>query len=102
VHKIASLVFTEDVRPEYFMMLTFSRSAVREFRSRLYGLIGEAAYDMEINTFHAYALKLIGRTVESGDSDVLQHAITEATRQIESGEINIPYYGVCGCRCRFF
>ena len=91
VHKIASLVFTEDVRPEHFMMLTFSRSAVREFRIRLYHLIGESVYDMEINTFHAYALKLIGRTVENGNSEVLKNAIIEATKQIQSGAISIPY-----------
>ncbi len=91
VHKIASLVFTEDVRPEHFMMLTFSRSAVREFRMRLYHLIGESVYDMEINTFHAYALKLIGRTVESGNSEVLKNAIIEATKQIQSGAMTLPY-----------
>ncbi len=89
VHKIASLVLTEDVQPEQFMMLTFSRSAVREFRSRLAGLLGESAYEMEISTFHAFALRQIGRTAEDGE--VLHSAIAEAARQIRSGELRLPH-----------
>ncbi len=90
VHKIASLVLLEDVKPEYFMMLTFSRSAVMEFRSRLEELIGESVYEMEISTFHSFALKLIGR-VATEDSDILQEAISEATKQIEESRALIGY-----------
>ncbi|BBG65330.1 ATP-dependent DNA helicase RecQ [Hydrogenimonas sp.] len=90
VHKIASLVLTEDVKPENFMMLTFSRSAVREFRSRLHKLIGDTAYNMEISTFHAYALKLIGRTAEN-NRRVLDGSIAEAARQIRAGQLNLPH-----------
>ena len=90
VHKIASLVLLEDVKPEYFMMLTFSRSAVMEFRSRLEELIGESVYDMEISTFHSFALKLIGR-VATEDSHILQEAILEAKRQIEDSRVALGY-----------
>jgi ATP-dependent DNA helicase RecQ len=93
VHKIASLILTEDVKPEQFMMLTFSRTAAGEFRSRLNQLIGTLSYDIEISTFHAYALKLIGRVVKDND-DLLQQSIVEATRQIRSGDIVLPYKGV--------
>jgi ATP-dependent DNA helicase RecQ len=89
VHKIASLVLTEDVKPEHFMMLTFSRSAVREFRSRLFFFKQKTAYEMEISTFHAYALKLIGRTADE-KREVLEGAIAEAARQIHSGESSLP------------
>ena len=90
VHKIASLILTEDIKPEQFMMLTFSRTAAGEFRSRLNKLIGVLSYDIEINTFHAYALKLIARVVKEND-DVLTQSIVEATKQINSGDIHLPY-----------
>ena len=90
VHKIASLILTEDIKPEQFMMLTFSRTAAGEFRSRLNKLIGVLSYDIEINTFHAYALKLIARVVKEND-DVLKRSIIEATRQINEGDITLPY-----------
>ena len=59
VHKIASLILTEDIKPEQFMMLTFSKTAKLEFKSRLYELMGMLSYEVEIQTFHSYALKLI-------------------------------------------
>ena len=90
VHKIASLILTEDIKPEQFMMLTFSRTAAGEFRSRLNKLIGVLSYDIEINTFHSYALKLIARVVKEDDS-VLNQSIIEATRQISNGDIQLPY-----------
>ena len=93
VHKIASLILTEDIKPEQFMMLTFSRTAANEFRSRLYKLIGEISYDIEIYTFHAYALKLIGRVVKE-DDDILHSAIGEAVRQIVNGDIPLPFKSV--------
>ena len=90
VHKIASLILTEDIKPEQFMMLTFSRTAAREFRSRLNTLIGALSYDIEINTFHAYALKLIARVVKENDN-ILNQSIVEATKQINNGDIHLPY-----------
>lgn len=93
VHKIASLILTEDIKPEQFMMLTFSRTAANEFRNRLYKLIGEISYDIEIYTFHAYALKLIGRVVKE-DDNILHNAISEAVRQIINGDIPLPFKSV--------
>ncbi|HIP11478.1 MAG TPA: RecQ family ATP-dependent DNA helicase [Arcobacter sp.] len=90
VHKIASLILTEDIKPEQFMMLTFSRTAAGEFRSRLNKLIGVLSYDIEINTFHAYALNLIARTTKE-DNNILDQSISEATKQINDGDITLPY-----------
>ena len=90
VHKIASLILTEDIKPEQFMMLTFSRTAAGEFRSRLNQLIGTLSYDIDINTFHAYALKLIARVVKEND-DILNRSIIEATKQIDQKDIVLPY-----------
>ncbi|MCB4763526.1 MAG: ATP-dependent helicase, partial [Sulfurovum sp.] len=90
VHKIASLILTEDIKPEQFMMLTFSRTAAGEFRARLNKLIGALSYEIEINTFHAYALKLIARESKN-NNDILEQSIVEATRQINHGDIVLPY-----------
>ncbi|MCB4782658.1 MAG: ATP-dependent helicase, partial [Sulfurovum sp.] len=90
VHKIASLILTEDIKPEQFMMLTFSRTAAEEFRARLNKLIGALSYEIEINTFHAYALKLIARESKN-NNDILEQSIVEATRQINEGDIVLPY-----------
>ena len=94
VHKIASLILTEDIKPEQFMMLTFSKSAKMEFKTRLNNLMGALSYDVEIQTFHAYALKLIARVSNKDDRKVLDNAIEEATRQINTGEIKLPYITV--------
>lgn len=91
VHKIASLLLTEDIKPEQFMMLTFSRTASREFKSRLNALIGSLSFDIEINTFHAYALNRIARVTHSEKDEVLKDAIIEATRQIRNGDIRLAH-----------
>ena len=41
VHKIASLLTMEDIKPEQFLMLTFSKAAALEFRSRVFNLVPE-------------------------------------------------------------
>ncbi|MDO8454132.1 MAG: RecQ family ATP-dependent DNA helicase, partial [Sulfurimonas sp.] len=94
VHKIASLILTEDIKPEQFMMLTFSKTARWEFKSRLNNLIGALSYDIEIQTFHSFALKLIARVAKNSDEDILNKAIEEATKQINDGDIALPHITV--------
>lgn len=84
IHKLASLMLMEDVKHEQMLMVTFSRSAVTEFKKRLIKLIGNAANFIEIKTFHSYCFDLLGRvgTIEkSGD------VIREAIQKIRSGEV---------------
>lgn len=83
VHKIANLITIEQHKPEYFLMLAHSRVAVAEFRERLKSLIGNDAYNMEIMTFHAYALKIAGQLVKT-DADV-KNAIEVATNMLNDG-----------------
>ncbi|NLV37396.1 MAG: RecQ family ATP-dependent DNA helicase [Clostridiaceae bacterium] len=84
IHKLASLMLMEDVKHEQMLMVTFSRSAVTEFKKRLIKLIGNAANFIEIKTFHSYCFDLLGRvgTIEKS-ADVIQEAI----RKIRSGEV---------------
>lgn len=89
VHKIASLITLENRKPEHFLMLTYGRVAAGEFRNRLTKLIGGAAYEVDITTFHAYALQLMGRRIN--DQNLLDNVIKVASEGIERGEIEVPY-----------
>lgn len=84
VHKLASLLLTEDVKHEQLLMLTFSRAAATEFKKRLLELIGNAANYVEIKTFHSYCFDLVGSfgNLEKADT-ILQTAV----EKIKSGDI---------------
>ena len=85
VHKLASLLVQEDVKPEQLLMLTFSRAAATVFKSRLIGLIGKAAHFAEIRTFHSFCFDVLGRYGSLADSDGI---IRIATEKIRSGQID--------------
>ena len=84
VHKLASLLLLEDVKHEQLLMLTFSRAAATEFKQRLIDLIGEAAYYVEIKTFHAYSFDLLGRV---GNLEDVKDAVARAAEMIAQGEV---------------
>lgn len=91
VHKIAALILNEDVKPEQFLMLTYSRTAMMEFKSRLYGLIGSLAGEVDIATFHSYALQLTARQVDEKNQTLLQSVISQATSQMINKDIEMPF-----------
>ena len=84
VHKLASLLLLEDVKHEQLLMLTFSRAAATEFKTRLIGLIGNAAHFVEIKTFHSYCFDLLGRIGNLEESD---DVVSRAAQMIISGEV---------------
>ncbi|MBO5522953.1 MAG: RecQ family ATP-dependent DNA helicase, partial [Roseburia sp.] len=86
VHKLASLMLLEDVKHEQLLMLTFSRAAAMEFKTRLKELIGNAAYFVEIKTFHSYCFDLLGKV---GNLEASNNVVADATRMIESGEAEL-------------
>lgn len=89
VHKIASLVTIERKKCAYFLMLAHSRTAVGEFRDRLYKLIGNLAYEMRIMTFHAFAFELLGR--KFSDEKELEKVLINASEKLNSDEIKLPF-----------
>ncbi|MCH5322257.1 MAG: AAA family ATPase [Helicobacter sp.] len=94
VHKIASLVTIEAHKSEYFLMLAHSRSAVSEFKERLYDLIGNAVYDMYIMTFHAFALELLGSRINQDDKkeeQEFEEVIERACKALEEETITLRY-----------
>jgi ATP-dependent DNA helicase RecQ len=86
VHKLASLLLAEDVKPEQLLMLTFSRSAVTEFKKRLSQLVGNAAAFVEIKTFHSYCFNLLGRV---GNLEQSGNIIQSAIEKIKNGDIEM-------------
>ena len=84
VHKVASLLLMEDVKPEQFLMLTFSRPAALEFKSRLKNLVGNDAYYIDIFTYHGFAFQLAGRV---GDIEKSQNILSIVKTAIEEEEI---------------
>lgn len=83
VHKLASLLLLDDVKHEQLLMLTFSRAAATEFKKRLIDLIGNAAYFVEIKTFHSYCFDLLGKI---GNLDGASNVVKEAAELIQNGE----------------
>lgn len=84
VHKLAALLYMEEVKHEQLLMLTFSRAAATEFKKRLVSLIGNAANFVEIKTFHSYCFDLLGRIGNlKGVNDIVKRAV----EMIRSGEV---------------
>ncbi|HPJ36576.1 MAG TPA: ATP-dependent helicase, partial [Spirochaetota bacterium] len=86
VHKVGAILATEDVKPEQFLMLTFSRSAVMEFRSRLQELIGDVARYVDIFTYHSFCFNIRGvAPVEDEFDRVIETTIAE----IDEGRLDV-------------
>lgn len=86
VHKIASLLILEDVKPEQFLMLTFSKAAAMEFRSRVKALIPEYARLINISTFHGFCFEKLGQL---GSLERSEHVIPDCIEAIEEESIDI-------------
>lgn len=89
VHKIASLITIEGNKAEYFLMLAHSRVAVTDFRNKLKQLIGNQIYDVQIHTFHGFAVMLLGKPIDN-DED-LKGVIPKAAKWLEEGKIKMPF-----------
>lgn len=85
VHKVAHLLLLEDIKPEQFLMLTFSRPAALEFKTRLRKLVGRVAYDIDIFTYHGFAFQLQGRM---GDLERSEDILKQMTEAIKSREVS--------------
>ena len=86
VHKLAALLLMENVRSEQLLMVTFSRAAASEFRSRLVDLIHEPARYVAIQTFHSYCFDLLGRV---GSLEKSADIVRSAVEGIRSGEVEL-------------
>ena len=84
VHKLAAMLTLEDVKHEQLLMVTFSRAAATEFKTRLKNLIGNAANFVEIKTFHSYCFDLMGKI---GNLEDAKNVVAKAVEMIRKGEV---------------
>lgn len=87
VHKLASLYQMEDIKHEQLLMLTFSRAAAYEFRTRLFEILGSPASFIEIKTFHSYCFDLLGRVGDLSQLSQSNDIIAETIEKIKQGEV---------------
>ncbi|MHA7941697.1 RecQ family ATP-dependent DNA helicase [Formosa sp. 3Alg 14/1] len=86
VHKIASLLLLEDIKPEQFLMLTFSKAAALEFKARARKLVPEYSGLIRITTFHGFCFQLMGQL---GDLNKSENIIQDCIDRINSKDIDI-------------
>lgn len=86
VHKIASLLLLEDIKPEQFLMLTFSKAASLEFRARARKLVPEYSGLIKITTFHGFCFQLMGQL---GDLKKSENVIQDCITAINNEDIDI-------------
>lgn len=85
VHKLAAIYLMEDTRADQMLMLTFSRAAVTEFKTRLLELMGVAAHYIEIKTFHSFCFDIIGKV---GTLEKSENIIDIALSMIDNNEVD--------------
>ncbi|MDY6391116.1 MAG: RecQ family ATP-dependent DNA helicase [Fibrobacter sp.] len=86
VHKVASLLWIEEAKPDSILCLTYTRAACRELKKRLFDLAGPLAAKVTITTFHSLAFSILG---VQGNKKLLENAdevVTKAAELLESGE----------------
>ena len=63
-HKIAYLLNEKNIKPWNILAITFTNSGAIEMKSRVEMLVGEAAKDMWIGTFHAICVKILRNFID--------------------------------------
>ncbi|HOP44818.1 MAG TPA: UvrD-helicase domain-containing protein, partial [Flavobacteriales bacterium] len=86
VHKVASLLLLEDVKPEQFLMLTFSRAAALELRERIQRMVPEYRGLLRVTTFHGLCFELLGQL---GDLDKSETVIGRTMEAIRNNEVDV-------------
>ncbi len=88
--RVANILCKSDAQPQNILCLTFTDAAAYNMRERLAGMIGEAAYDVHINTYHSFSSDVIKTypeyfesiDLETGQDSRMERPI-DAMRQLE-------------------
>src|SRR5581483_9468092 len=60
-HRIAHLLREKKVFPDRILAVTFTNKAAGEMRSRLERMVGDAARDLWVGTFHSMCVRILRR-----------------------------------------
>ena len=63
-HKIAYLMGEKGVKPWDILAITFTNKAANEMKSRVESLVGDAAKDMWIGTFHSICVRILRKQID--------------------------------------
>lgn len=63
-HKIAYLIMEKNVKPWNILAITFTNKAANEMKERVEKLVGEAAKDMWIGTFHSICVRILRKYID--------------------------------------
>ena len=63
-HKIAYLISEKKVKPWNILAITFTNKAANEMKERVGKLIGDAAQEMWMGTFHSICVKILRRYID--------------------------------------
>ena len=63
-HKIAYLISQENVKPWNILAITFTNKAASEMKQRVQTIIGDAASEMWMGTFHSICVRILRRYID--------------------------------------
>ncbi|MDQ3064800.1 MAG: ATP-dependent helicase [bacterium] len=83
--RVANILRKTDTLPQSILCLTFTDAAAMNMRERLNSMIGDAAYDVHINTYHSFASDVILTypdyfetiNMETGEDTRMERSINE-------------------------
>jgi len=92
--RVANIIRQTDIPAQNILCLTFTENGAENMRERLTRFIGQQAYDVRINTYHAFGSEIIHRFPEYFTETRLQNPIDDLRRhQIVSGIVQSMHYG---------
>ena len=63
-HKIAYLMAEKCIKPWNILAITFTNKAANEMKQRVEGLVGDAAKNMWIGTFHSICVRILRKSID--------------------------------------
>ena len=97
-YRVAALI-QEGVAPENILAVTFTNKAAGEMKERLEGLVGHAARDLQVSTFHSACVRILRRDIHLlgyrpgftiYDADDQQAVLKEVLKELNLDEKKYP------------